>query len=370
MAKQVILAVAGAGKTYTICNSINPNKKNLILAFTHENIHNINGELISRFGKIPELTNVMTYDAFLYRYIVCPFEPTILRSFGRDDFRRKGITTKKPPDKTLKYNGKSVPNKKYKKKETLEHYEIEGKYYCNTLAELIMYVKDDKKKLVAKVARCLNMFYDKICIDEFQDYRSYDFDFIISLAKQLTDVLLVGDYFQHSVSGDNNSGKPFDKMSMDDFVVYLEKNKLSVDLETLSKTRRCPQVVCDFVESKVGITYGCDNSNHGEIIILDNNNVSDIIRDDSIVKLVWNNSQKYTFNAVNWSYSKGDTFDSVCVVLTDIVSDITDDDFNIEKLTSITRNKLYVALTRTRGNLYLLSKNLFDEVKENYFKME
>ena len=46
MAKQVMLAVAGAGKTYTICNNLNPDKKNLILAFTHENIYNINKELV------------------------------------------------------------------------------------------------------------------------------------------------------------------------------------------------------------------------------------------------------------------------------------------------------------------------------------
>ena len=41
MGKRVILAVAGAGKTYHICHNINPDKKNLILAFTHENIYNI-----------------------------------------------------------------------------------------------------------------------------------------------------------------------------------------------------------------------------------------------------------------------------------------------------------------------------------------
>lgn len=95
MAKQVILAVAGAGKTYTICNSVNPENKNLILAFTHENIHNINSELIKQFGKVPELTNVMTYDAFLYRYILCPFEPTILKCFGKTDFVKKGYYNEK-----------------------------------------------------------------------------------------------------------------------------------------------------------------------------------------------------------------------------------------------------------------------------------
>ena len=55
MAKQVILAVAGSGKTYHICHSINLQEKNLILAYTHENLRNIRKELVDanggRYGK-------------------------------------------------------------------------------------------------------------------------------------------------------------------------------------------------------------------------------------------------------------------------------------------------------------------------------
>ena len=62
MDKKVILAVAGAGKTYHICESLNPKKKNLILAFTHENIHNILTELVKKyaqFKKIVALSNLI-----------------------------------------------------------------------------------------------------------------------------------------------------------------------------------------------------------------------------------------------------------------------------------------------------------------------
>ena len=65
MAKRVILAVAGAGKTYHICHSIDPAKRNLVLAFTHENAFNIQRELIDAFGAIPELTTVSTFDSFV-----------------------------------------------------------------------------------------------------------------------------------------------------------------------------------------------------------------------------------------------------------------------------------------------------------------
>lgn len=368
MAKQVMLAVTGAGKTYTICNSLNPDKKNLILAFTHENIHNINKELIDNFGKIPELTNVMTYDAFLYRYILCPFEPTILKCFDKTDFVKKGITTKRPPNRTLLVKGKRVSNWAYKKKEEFEHYELNGRYYCDTLAELILYVKEDKHKLIAKVADCINMFYDQVCIDEFQDFRAYDFDFIVSLAQKLNNVLLVGDYYQHSVSGDNNSGKPFDKMDMQAFVEYLEKSKLIVDTTTLCRTRRCPKVICDFVKDKLGIEFGCNNEHIGNICWLDESNVHEVLNNDAIVKLVWNSAKKYSFNAVNWSYSKGDTYDAVCVILTDNVADLQNDSFNVSMLKEITKNKLYVAITRTKGDLYFVKKEVFDKFKKQYLQ--
>lgn len=52
MAKRIILAVAGAGKTYHICHKIDPTKRNLIIAFTHENIHNIQKELCDAHGGV------------------------------------------------------------------------------------------------------------------------------------------------------------------------------------------------------------------------------------------------------------------------------------------------------------------------------
>lgn len=97
MAKRVILAVAGAGKTYHICHELHPDKKNLILAYTHENIHNIKRELISAHGYLPELTNVMTFDSFVYRYLILPYEPSIMNHFNSSGIESMGITTLDPP---------------------------------------------------------------------------------------------------------------------------------------------------------------------------------------------------------------------------------------------------------------------------------
>lgn len=93
MDKKVMLAVAGAGKTYHICHAIDPTKKNMILAYTHENINNIQKELCDAHGCVPELTIVMTFHAFVYHYLILPYEPSIKEHFGLPRFTSKGIVT-------------------------------------------------------------------------------------------------------------------------------------------------------------------------------------------------------------------------------------------------------------------------------------
>lgn len=102
MAERVILAVAGAGKTYHICHEIDPTKRNLILAFTHENIFNIQKELCDAHGCVPELTTVSTFDSFVYHQLVLPYEPSIAEHFGCPKFVSRGICTVDPPPQTIR----------------------------------------------------------------------------------------------------------------------------------------------------------------------------------------------------------------------------------------------------------------------------
>ena len=259
MAKRVILAVAGAGKTYHICHEIDPTKRNLILAFTHENIHNIQKELCDAHGCVPELTTVSTFDSFVYHQMILPYEPSIAEHFGCPDFVSCGICIVDPPPmRILGRGGKKVTNPRYSTKDRLEHYTTRnGQYYCATLSELALQVKHNRESLVRRVATRLNLFYDCVLIDEFQDFREYDYELIMALAKQLNDVVLVGDYHQHSVSATNNSGKPFknksNDVSYDAFVAELKSSGFEVDTTTLDKSRRCSAEICDYISKRLHI---------------------------------------------------------------------------------------------------------------------
>lgn len=184
MAKKVILAVAGAGKTYHICHKIDPTKKNLILAYTHENIHNIQKELCDAHGCVPELTTIMTFDAFVYHNLILPYEPSIANHFSAPRFTSRGICLTDPPPQRIKNeNGEMVYNPLYRKKDKLTHYVTKKRqYYCATLSELALQVKEGRDSLIKRAAARLNIFYDSVLIDEFQDFREFDYELIIKLA--------------------------------------------------------------------------------------------------------------------------------------------------------------------------------------------
>ena len=373
MAKRIILAVAGAGKTYYICHEIDLQKRNLILAFTHENIHNIQKELYDAYGCIPNLTKVETFDSFVYHELILPYEPSIGDYFGQPGFIANGICMKDPPAQRIKTKtGRFIANPLYKAKDQLDHYVTDRKqYYCATLSELVLQVKKKKDSLIKRVALRLNMFYDCVLIDEFQDFREYDYDLIIALAKQLNDVVLVGDYYQHSVSATNNSGKPFKKkstdVSYDEFISELERVGFEVDTTTLDRSRRCSTEVCEYVSNKLGIKILSSGTNSGSVIWADEN-ASCILENPSIIKLVYNNASRYTFKAMNWSYSKGDTVDKACVILTEDFEKLANDSFSTTNISVVTLNRLYVAMTRSRSNLYLMHFSTFKKICDLYIK--
>lgn len=365
MDKKLILAVAGSGKTYLICNSIDPEKRNLILAFTHENIKNIHRELIVRFGAIPENTIVSTFHGFLFGDCIQPYHRMICGLYGAQPFRCEGVMFLPPPKPMIgaKYNYQ------YVKDDRLKHYIPRRKYYCSRMAKLIL---KNGGTLLPTVINRTNKFYDILYIDEYQDYRNEEYELLSAMIQGFFgNVLLVGDYYQHSVSGDNNTGKPFGSaqkpVAYPDYIRAIQRLGLTVDETELCKSRRCSKPVCDFVKSKMGIKIESLDDHAGEVtMVSDVVEAEHILCDDSICKLLLRDSGKYLFRCFNWSYSKGDTYEKTCVILTSDTSNLMEDGFRYNRMAPTTRNKLYVALTRSQTSVYLMPKAVFDQVKDKY----
>ena len=75
-----------------------------------------------------------------------------------------------------------------------------------------------------------------------------------------------------------------------------------------------------------------------------------------------------SFPALNWSYAKGDTMDCACVILTKDFEKLAEDKFSIKKISISTQNKLYVAMTRSRSDLYLIKASTFKKLQDAYIK--
>lgn len=370
MDKIVYLSVAGSGKTYDLCHRINEQKRNIIIAFTNQNIENIRREIFDRLGYIPDNTEILTFHSFIYRDFLMPFEYIVWDKFKRKRFnkrvRTKGISLLEPPKSSLVVDKKVVNNPRYIKDKYIEHYiDIDTKkYYCSRISKLIKKCKI-RDGIILKAIERLELYYDNLYIDEFQDFRKYDYKLLNDIIKRSKlNCYLYGDFYQHSVSGVNNYGPPFKKgnkyISYKEFVDELEQNGYVVDNKKLKRSRRCSSDVCKYIREKLDIKiYSCSD-NEGKVKhIKCEEDIKRIIENDNIIKLFYNNANKQLCKSINWGYSKGDTYDEICVIKTKKL--------NLDS--KITRNKYYVALTRSKGDVYLIDKDQYDNYLNNRYKL-
>ena len=359
MDKKLILAVAGSGKTYMLCNKIDESKRNLILAYTNENIKNIYHELINKNGYIPSNTIISTFDAFILNYIARPLVPLIAYKYDKkymfDDYGCAfNLALPEHFDtKTKNWNNLFAENK-------MGHYlTTTGKFYGERIPKFI-----NKFKLLDIAIVTLKQHFDKIYIDEVQDFAGERFDLLKSLIEKFDDVLLVGDYYQHSVSAKPDKKKyPFvSNMTYSKYKKEFEKLGVNIDDICLKSSRRCSDKVCKFIQNKLDIKIESLKINEGNVIVIDSvDSADEILKDNSILKLVYSESYKYPFRSINWGYSKGDTFDKTCVILNQNMKGFEQDGFPNQNLSNIIRNKLYVALSRSRGDLYILPYDIFNK---------
>nr|BAM94801.1 DNA and RNA helicase [Streptococcus suis] len=357
MDKRIVLASAGAGKTYFIANDFPDKERVYLITFTHRNVENIRKELLKRFnGVIPENIRISTFDSFVYNQLIRPFEPVA----NFPGIKSRGVEVNIEPSTDSRDYGA------YFKLDNPKHFLLNDKFYVTRLSKFFMKQGRDFKK---NTLNRLKYFCDTIYIDEFQDYNGWDFKLIEYLMKSSgTNIVAVGDIFQSLVANirrdGNGSNLPFAAISsVDDLARKLPK-KVIIDTTTLIKSRRVAPKVCSFINDSLGIPIESASNSNGEIKWL--NNISEaipVLMDSNIPKLVWDKRFKCpgVSNFINWSYSKGDTYLRTCIILTESTSSLS----NWDTLSNPVRNRLYVALTRSLGDVYLISSNIFAEYKNS-----
>lgn len=335
--KRLILAVAGSGKTRFLIKSLNEDEKFLIVTYTHTSLNLINKRIIEKFGYHPTNIKTHTYFDFLYSFCIKP-----LALFK---YNLKGISWDNPPDFT-----------KFKTKENLLRYISKNGYlYHNRIAQFA-----EVECLIDEIKNRLEKFYDHFFFDEFQDLGGHDFNFFMLVVQAKINFLLVGDFFQNTyvTSSDGRTNSNL-YSNLDNYIKLIKKANIKIDTKTLENSYRCSPTICDYITQNLGIKIGSNRDDETELThITDKKKALQLIEDDSIIKLVYQESHKTNFRSKNWGDSKGENdYENTCIILNKTSSLLHKKDKLIESKPR-TKNKIYVALSRTKGNCYLIYDQL------------
>lgn len=340
MDRRLMLAVAGSGKTTYLINRLDLEHRFLIVTYTDNNLAHLRRSIIEKFGYEPENITLLSFFQFLFR--VC------FRPFLKDVYKVDGMTWALPPDWTRYKTGRI--------------YYVSGLnlLYHNRISKLCL------ESCADGIRERIEMFWDCFMIDEVQDLGGHDFNLITAIVPRAIDCLFVGDFYQHtfetSLDGNVNCGL------YKNFKMYKKRWKnagVVVDETTLSNSYRCSPTTCGFVQQQLGIAISSHREDVSKIKYVENAEEADsLFHDDTKIKLFLQEATKYDCYATNWGASKGlDRFQDVCIVLnkTTLVS------YKKGKLDSVapsTKNKLYVACTRARGDIYMIPHTFIDKYKK------
>jgi DNA helicase II / ATP-dependent DNA helicase PcrA len=343
MDKSVVFAVAGSGKTTRLVESLDDVRRFLIVTYTESNYDNLRSKIIQRFSYFPANITLYTYFRFLHSFCYRPF----LRSKKNT----KGVTFKRPP---------TFP--RYSLKDDRRYVSSTRRLYANRLAKFI-----EQSNLLGAVVTRMEKYFDVFFVDEVQDFAGHDFNLLIAISAAKLSATYVGDFFQHTfdTSRDGNVNASLHN----DYNAYKAKfkaAKLKVDTESLKKSRRCSRSVCDFITEKLGIPIEAHDDREGVVRYEDDPaKALALYEDQGTVKLFYEDHHKYACYSQNWGASKGvDQYQDVCVVLNPANVKAWQNG-NLREINAKTRNKLYVACSRARGNLTFVPEPLFKAHKRS-----
>lgn len=342
MDKRVIFAVAGAGKTTYIINSLSLEKRALVITYTDNNYRHLRSRIIQKFGCIPVNITVLTYFTFLYSFCYKPFL--------HDKYKSNGINWNVPPAFTLRL---PRSNKQF-------YIDSSGRLYSNRIAKLI-----NQEHVTQHVRNRLSKYYDHWFVDEVQDFGGHDFNLLKSLCSTEIDICLVGDFFQHTY--DTSRDGNLNQSLYDDFSTYITHFVdvgLTPDLTTLSHSYRCTSQVCDFITNHLGINIQSHKLTASEVLFITQfEQIMEKFGCNETVKLFYQDHVKYPCFSENWGKSKGqDHFNDVCVMLNaTVMKHYQRSDFRSLAISS--RNKLYVACTRANSNIFFIEEKQVKHLK-------
>lgn len=343
MDKRVVFAVAGSGKTTRIIAGLDLERRFLLVTYTDNNLATLRRKVFEKFGFIPANITLLTYFTFLHAFCYRPLLAMRMRT--------KGINFDMPPEYTLWLS------------RDLDAFYIDSsrRLYHNRIAKLL-----DTKGVIAEAAKRVEKYFDVLCFDEVQDIGGHDFQLLEAICGCDMDVLLVGDFFQHTYTSSRDGN--INGSLHADYAKYkkrFQKAGLAVDTTSLTKSHRCSTTVCRFIRDHMGIDIHSHADRATDVVhVTKQSEFDELHACEKTVKLFIQEHARYGCHSQNWGGSKGqDHHHDVCVVLHQAAYKAYRAD-GLRKISPLTMSKLYVACSRASGNLYLVSDKLAKKFKQ------
>lgn len=238
MDKSVTFAVAGSGKTASIVDKLDLDRRALIITYTNNTHDDLRRRVIDKFGHVPATILISTYFTFLNRFCYRPYLSGVVRD--------RGLSYETPTSFSRRFGLNDI-----------QRYLTSGSqlYHCR-LAKLL-----EVKGCIPELLRRIERYFDAVFVDEVQDYSGHDFDLLVQLSRARVDWTLVGDFYQYtySTSHDGNVNQSLH----DDYGEYRQRFSdagFSVNTESLLYSHRCADTVCAFIHKHIGINIRAANA--------------------------------------------------------------------------------------------------------------
>jgi DNA helicase-2/ATP-dependent DNA helicase PcrA len=374
---KLIIAAAGSGKTTYLINEAMKFKgeKVLITTYTEANEEEIKRKFVKRFKCVPSFVKVQTWFSFLIQHGVKPYQGTFNDILFKKEIKGMLLNDGKYGVKYyLKKFGKEIPIPFKEDGEFEQHYFTStGKIYSDRLPKFVIKSNNaSNNEVISRISR----IYQHIFIDEIQDLAGYDLEILKLLFQTTSNILLVGDprqvtYLTHH---ENKFGK-YQDGKIKEFIIDECKKKIPyvIDETSLSSSHRNNKAICNY-SSKLYHNENfkpiepctcaeCRKYNVGSegVFLVREKDVDCYLKEFEPIQLRWNSLRDVNtlYPFYNFGESKGKTFERVLIYPTDEMEKWVYN--NNTKLAYSTRAKFYVAITRARYSVAIIT-NFNDNV--------
>lgn len=355
---ELLIAGAGTGKTtYLIEEALKiKNKRVLITTYTINCRNEIESKIINKIGYIPNNIVIQTWFSFLLEHGIRPYKKILgIKEVNGIHFveGKSGLKYKTTKGFPVYYGENEFEN---------YYFDTNKRIYTDKLSKLVIKINEKSEGLV--IDR-ISKIYDYIFIDEVQDMVGYDLKIIKSMLCTQSNIKLVGDPRQNIYNTHHaEMYKKYSNGSIDDFLTNECKNiECEIDGKSLTTCYRCFKDIINFVNifyQEYGALKSIEKpkDEHQGVFIIAKEDVDRYLKKYNPIQLIYDSRTKINSNYRSTTYgkSKGATYERVLLYPTGEFKKYLKG--KKCKIDGITKNKLYVAMTRPAKSLTFVCDDL------------